>query len=70
MTTDYHEERTLILNENDSRAIYSMWFRVGSYGAYHHFQKYFSYIVAVSCIGEKKQGKPPTCRNSLTNFIT
>jgi hypothetical protein len=30
------------------------------------FQQYFSYIMAVSFIG----GKPPTCRKSLTNFIT
>ena len=37
------------------------------------FQQYFSYIVAVSFIGEenrKTQRKPPTSRMSLTNFIT
>jgi hypothetical protein len=38
-------------------------------------QQYFSfcYIVAVSFIGGGKQNtqrKPPTCRKSLTNFIT
>ena len=36
-------------------------------GVLRHFQQYFSYIVAVSCIaGEKLL----TCRKSLTNFIT
>jgi len=30
----------------------------------------FSYIVAVSFIGGGNQRKPPTCRKSLTNFIT
>ena len=36
-------------------------------------QQYFSYIVAVSFISEGNQRtrrKPPTCRKSLTNFIT
>jgi hypothetical protein len=33
-------------------------------------EKYFSYIVAVSFNGRGNRGKPPTCRNSLTNFIT
>jgi len=32
MTGDYHEERTLILNEHDSRAIFLTWFTVKSYG--------------------------------------
>ena len=32
-----------------------------------HFQQYFSYIVAFSFI---VGGKSPTCRKSLTNFIT
>ena len=38
-----------------------------------HFQQYFSYIVAVSVNGGENwstQRKPPTCRKSLTNFIT
>ena len=42
-------------------------------GVYRHFQQYFSYIVAVSCIGggnRRTQRKPPICRKSLTNFIT
>ena len=46
-----------------------VWF----YGAERHFQQYFSYIVAVSFIGGgnwSTQRKPPTCRKSLTNFIT
>jgi hypothetical protein len=37
------------------------------------FQQYFSYIVAVSFIGGGNWStleKPPTCRKSLTNFIT
>jgi len=38
-----------------------------------HFQQYFSYIVTVSFIGggnRSIQRKPPTCRKSLTTFIT
>ena len=41
-------------------------------GVYRHFQQYFSYIVAVSFIGEGNRStrwRPPTCRKSLTNFI-
>ena len=37
------------------------------------FQQYFSYIVAISFIGGGNRStwrKPPTCRKSLTNFIT
>jgi hypothetical protein len=37
------------------------------------FQQYFSYIVAVSFTGGGNRSiwrKPPTCRKSLTNFIT
>ena len=40
---------------------------------YLHFQQYFSYIVAVSFIGEENwriRRKPPACHKSLTNFIT
>jgi hypothetical protein len=43
------------------------------YGVLRHFQQYFSYIVVVSVIGggnRSIQWKPPTCRMSLTNFIT
>jgi len=42
-------------------------------GPEHHFQQYFSYIVAVSFIGEGNRmtrRKPPEYRKSLTNFIT
>jgi hypothetical protein len=42
-------------------------------GVYHHFQQYCSYIVAVSFIGggnRRTRRKPPTSRQSLTNFIT
>ena len=40
---------------------------------YHHFQQYFSYIVAVRFIGGGNQStlrKPQTFRKSLTNFTT
>ena len=43
------------------------WFRLW------YFQQYFTYIVAVSFIGGgnwSTRRKPPTCRKSLTNFIT
>jgi len=43
------------------------------YGVKHHFQQYFSYIVAVSIIGggnKSTQRKPLTWHKSLTNFIT
>ena len=43
------------------------------YGILRHFQQYFSYIVAVSFIGGGNRStwrKPPTCRESLTNFFT
>ena len=46
-----------------------VWF----YGVYCHFQQYFSYIVAISFIGGGNRSirrKPPTCRKSLTIFIT
>ena len=36
----------------------------------HHFQHYFSHIVAVSCIGKGNRRKQLTFRKSLTNFIT
>jgi hypothetical protein len=45
----------------------------GDYDVLCHFQQYFSYIVAVSFIGGgnwSTRWKPPTCRKSLTNFIT
>ena len=38
-----------------------------------HVQQYFNYIVLVSFIGGENRStrsKPPTCRKSLTNFIT
>jgi hypothetical protein len=37
------------------------------------YEQYFSYVVAVSFIGGRNgstRRKPPTCRKSLTNFIT
>jgi len=39
-------------------------------GVKRHFQKHFSYIMAVSFIVGGHQRKPSTCRKSLTNFIT
>jgi len=45
----------------------------GINGVWRHFQQYFSYIMAVSFIGGGNLctlRKPPTCRKSLTNFIT
>jgi hypothetical protein len=41
------------------------------YGAYRHFQQYFSYIVTISFIGGGNQStrrKQLTCCKSLTNF--
>jgi len=43
------------------------------FGVKRYFQQYFSYIVAVSFIGDGNRStrrKPPTCRKSLTIFIT
>jgi hypothetical protein len=43
------------------------------HGVYQHFKQYFSYMVAVSSIGgeNRRAGiKPPSCRKSLTIFIT
>jgi hypothetical protein len=43
------------------------------FGVQRHFQQYFSYIDAVSFIGGGNRHirrKTPTCRKSLTNFIT
>jgi hypothetical protein len=43
------------------------------YGVERHFQQYFSYFVAVNFIGggnRSTRRKTPTCRKSLTNFIT
>ena len=42
-------------------------------GVERHFQQYFSYMVAVRFIcggNHRTRRKPPTCRKSLTNFIT
>ena len=39
-------------------------------GVSRHFKQYLSYTVAVSFIGGGNRRKPPTCRKSLTNFIT
>jgi len=43
------------------------------YRLQRHFQQYFCHIVAVSFIGGGNRStlrKSPTCRMSLTNFIT
>ena len=42
-------------------------------GCLTYFQQYFTYIVTASFIGggnQNKRREPPTCRKSLTNFIT
>ena len=57
-----------LFNENETRLL-----RKIVYGVLRHFQQYFSYIVQGSFIGGRNQStrrKPPTCRKSLTNFIT
>jgi hypothetical protein len=40
------------------------------YGVLRHFQKYFSYILAVSFIGGWNWRKPPTCRKLPTNYTS
>ena len=43
------------------------------YSIQHYVIKFVSYIVTVSFIGGRNRStrrKPPTCRKSLTNFIT
>ena len=45
---------------------------IGCYGVQRHFQKYFSYNVAISFIGGENRStrrKPPNCRKSLTDLI-
>jgi hypothetical protein len=52
---------------------YSFFIKVWFYGALRHFQQYFSYILAASFIvggNQSTQRKPPTCRKSLTNFVS
>jgi hypothetical protein len=54
---------------------YTLKFEVIGYGVLRHFQQYFNYIVhvAVNFMGGgnlSTRRKPPTCRKSLTNFIT
>jgi hypothetical protein len=56
----------LALSTNQSiNSVYN--FKGWGYGVYHHFKQYFNYI---SFIGGGNRRKPPTCRKSLTNFIT
>jgi hypothetical protein len=43
-----------------------------TYGVKHHFQQYFSYILAVSFIGEGNQRsrtKPPTCKEINASLL-
>jgi hypothetical protein len=69
--TTYHEMQTfqwLIMG----LLRYNNW-GLGLWCLTRFFQQYFSYIVAVSFIGEwyrSTQRKPQICRKSLTNFIT
>ena len=49
------------------------WSGFGEHSAWCHFQQYFSYIVAVSYIGDRNQStwrKPLICRKSLKKCIT
>ena len=58
---------------NDYLIKETLLFCWGVYGVYRHFHQYFSYILVVIYIGGGNQTtrrKPPTCRKSLTNFIT
>jgi hypothetical protein len=64
--------RYSILNEHRVQ-IYEKIKGARGYGVECHFQQYLRYIVTVSVIGEENRStriKPPTCRKSLTNFIT
>ena len=57
------------LSPHSTPTLLGLW----DYGVLRHFQQYFSCIVVVSFIGGGNQStwrKPPTCRKSLTNFIT
>ena len=62
------------LREDIRDAEYNIHIYIGwCYDVYRHFQQYLSYIVAVSFIDGgtwSTRRKPPTCRKSLTNFIT
>jgi hypothetical protein len=53
--------------------LFSPWYRFMFMVFNAIFQQYFSYIVVVSFIGGGNRStwrKPPTCRKSLSNFIT
>ena len=45
-----------------------VWFVV--YGVLRHFQQYLSYISFIGGGNRSTRMKPPTCRKSMTNFIT
>ena len=65
----YKYNQTLLECVLQIKSNFVVWFMVFK----HHFQQYFSYIMAVSFIGGGKQStwiKPQTCRKLLTNFIT
>ena len=58
-------------DDNELQGIF--WQVLGGYGVQHHFQQYFSYIMAVSFIGGGNRSthrKPQTCHNTLKNLIT
>jgi hypothetical protein len=60
-------------NKHSNRKFLSWVGGVEGYDIQCHFQQYFNYIMAVSCIGggnRNSQRKPLTCHKSLTNFIT
>ena len=56
--TVYCQEAKHILNTKLSKDMFGL-----VYGALHHFQQFFSYIVAVSFIGGGHRRKQPTCHN-------
>jgi hypothetical protein len=61
-----------MLEEEEMAKTLGKWFGF-VFGVSRYFQQYFSYMVAVSFIGGGNRSthrKPPTCRKSLTNFIT
>ena len=68
-----HQSINQSINSNNVNCLHNVdgfvWFMV----FYATFNKYFSYIVALSFIGGGNWStwrKPLTCRKSLTNFIT
>ena len=67
------EEFYQVIGENILTMFMNTVIKKRGYSVQRHFQQYFSYIVVVNFIGggnRNTRRKPPTCRKSLTNFIT